>query len=132
MQLLTLTLLAVPFIVILDLLWLGVIAKDFYRAQLGSLMTDSIVWGAAILFYVLYAFGLALFVIQPNLALGMGKVVLMGAVFGFIAYAVYDLTNLATLKDWPLTMTIVDMIWGAFLTPSVSGAVFYIASQVLS
>ena len=132
MQLLTLTLLGVPFIVILDLLWLGVIAKDFYRAQLGSLMTDSIVWGAAILFYVLYAFGLALFVIQPNLALGMGKVVLMGAVFGFIAYAVYDLTNLATLKDWPLTMTIVDMIWGAFLTASVSGAVYYIATKVLS
>lgn len=104
-------------VIVLDLLWLGVVASGFYRAQLGHLLADGVYWPAAILFYICCALGLMVFVIVPALASrSVKKAALMGAVFGFMAYMTYDLTNMATMRDWPLLVTIADIVWGMVLT----------------
>lgn len=107
---------------LIDAVWLGLIAKDFYAKHLGFLMTDTPNLWAAVIFYVLYVFTLVVMVVKPalqqrSLADAMNK----GALFGLCAYATYDLTNLATLHAWPLIVTVVDMIWGTFLTSLVAG-----------
>ncbi len=105
----------------IDIFWLGLVAPKFYSNQLGGLMTDQVKWGAAILFYVLYIAALLILVINPALKLGSVKMALLnGALFGLVAYATYDLTNYATLKNWPLLMTIVDLIWGTFITSTTA------------
>jgi uncharacterized membrane protein len=112
---------------IIDLLWLGVIAKDLYRKYLGSFLSENVNWTAAIIFYLLYIVGISIFAIYP--AVNKDSVVnaiLLGGLFGFFCYATYDLTNLATLKDWPLKIVFIDIIWGAILTASVSVSGFYI------
>ena len=132
MQLLLIAGLALPFIIVLDLLWLGVIMKDFYRAQLGHLMGDTVVWGAAIVFYLVYAFAIAFFVVSPALAREtLVWALCVGAALGFVCYATYDLTNQATLRDWPLIVTVADIIWGAFLTAVASGGAYLLAKQFL-
>ena len=106
---------------IIDMVWLGLVAKGFYRRHLGELMTSKVNWAAAILFYFLFIVGLVTFVIRPAVQTGMPlQALLYGALFGLICYATYDLTNLATLKDWPLVVTIVDLIWGTVLGGTVS------------
>ncbi len=106
---------------IIDMVWLGLVAKNFYRRQLGGMLSPKVGWTAAILFYLLFIAGLLLFVIVPSLKGGGALQALwQGAFFGLIAYATYDLTNLATLKNWPLLVTIVDLAWGALLGGSVS------------
>jgi uncharacterized membrane protein len=122
---------ALPVFLALDMAWLGLVAKNFYAKRIGFLMKTDINWTAAVLFYLLFIIGLVLFVIMP--AVGKGSWVhalLFGALFGLIAYATYDLTNLATLKDWPLIVTIVDLAWGAVLAGSVSMVTFFIASKI--
>lgn len=105
---------------IVDFTWLGWIAKDFYANQLGKLMAEEVNWIPAIVFYLLFVGGLLAFVILPALDSGsLYQAVYMGALFGVIAYATYDLTNLSTLKDWPLFVTVVDLIWGAALSAVV-------------
>lgn len=133
MQTLVLASIALPILFVIDLLWIGVIGNGFYKAQLGSLMRPDIVWPAAIVFYLLYILALAYFVLTPAVAgqTGVLKVALVGAFFGLVAYATYDLTNLATLRDWPLTLTIVDLAWGAFMTGLVSAATYLIAVRFL-
>ena len=97
----------------IDLIYLNFIAKDFYKEQLGFLMLDTFRLGPALLFYVLYLIGLMVFVIMPGIEKEKGYLVLFyGGLFGLISYATYDLTNLATLKNWPLKLVIVDMLWG--------------------
>lgn len=98
--------------VALDLLWLGVIAKSIYQQGIGHLMTERPKIAVAVFFYLLYAGGLLLIAVVPNAAAGFGKTVLTAALFGFVAYATYDLTNLATLKDWPIGVSLLDMAWG--------------------
>jgi uncharacterized membrane protein len=89
-------------------------------------MRSSPNWTAAIVFYLLFIAGLVIFVVSPGLqANSIRKVLILGALFGLITYATYDLTNLATVKDWPLIVTIVDMCWGAVLATSVSCIAFY-------
>lgn len=125
-------LVTVPLIVVIDLLWLGVIAKDFYRAQLGSLFAPSVNWYAAIAFYLIYASAIVFFAVMPALAKhSLMYAALAGAFLGFIAYATYDLTNLAVIRDWPLVMSIADIVWGAFMTGSISTLVYVIATTVL-
>lgn len=103
--------------VVIDAIWIGFVMSSFYKSNLGYIMADKINWGAAILFYVVYIAGLIYFVISPaEKDSNLLKAALGGAVLGFVAYATYDLTNHATLKDWPYIVTIVDMIWGAVLT----------------
>jgi uncharacterized membrane protein len=106
---------------LIDMVWLGLVAKNFYRRQLGEMLGTKVNWIAAILFYLLFIAGLLLFVIAPALARGGALQALwQGAFFGLIAYATYDLTNLATLKNWPLLVTVVDLAWGAVLGGAVS------------
>lgn len=128
---LKLYLIALPVFFAIDMFWLGVVSKNFYKQQIGFLMTPNVNWVAAIIFYLLFIFGLVLFVISPALAKdSIQYAIVYGALFGLITYATYDLTNLAVLKDWPLTITIVDMIWGAVLASSVSTITYYIATKI--
>lgn len=112
---------------LLDAVWLGAVARGFYRTHLGYLMTDQYQWWAAGIFYLLFAAGLAVFVVQPNVAAPMLRVFLYGALFGLVAYATYDLTNQTTIRSWPLIVTVVDLVWGAAL----SGVVSVIAVRLL-
>lgn len=122
---------ALPIFFAIDMLWLGLVAKNFYRGQIGFLMKDDINWTAAILFYLLFIGGLVIFVVTPALEKGSWTHALVfGALFGLITYATYDLTNLATLKDWPLLVTLVDLAWGATLAASVSMATYLIATKI--
>ena len=102
----------------LDGLWLGLLAKDFYQQGLGYLMAESPRWGPALLFYGLYPLGLLVFAVLPTSqgmeTAGLAPALWRGALFGLIAYATYDLSNLATLKDWPVWVSAVDIAWGAF------------------
>lgn len=114
---------------LIDIIWLSLVAKKFYAEQIGFLMKDKPNWIAAFLFYALFIFGIVYFVIE--LAIGKGSweyALLSGSFFGLISYATYDLTNLATLKKWPLKVTIVDMVWGTVLTGSVSLITYLISS----
>ncbi len=105
----------------IDLFWLGVVAKNLYQNQIGHLMAEKVNWVAAILFYLLFIGGLVFFVLMPAVEAGsLWKAVWLGALFGFITYATYDLTNLATLKDWPITITLIDLAWGTTLGLSTS------------
>lgn len=106
---------------LIDMIWLGLVAKNFYRQQLGGMLSSKVNWPAAILFYLLFIAGLQLFVVAPALAQGGAwQALWQGAFFGLIAYATYDLTNLATLRDWPLLVTVVNLAWGAVLGGAVS------------
>ena len=105
----------------IDMVWLVVVARGFYRKQLGFLLSDQPNWWAAIAFYLLFVAGLLVFVIVPALdAVSVRKALILGAFFGLVAYATYDLTNMATVKNWPWTVTLVDMAWGAVLATTVS------------
>ena len=116
-----------------DMLWLGVAAKDFYRNNLGHLLRPDVNWAAALIFYLLYVAGTLIFATMPALEKqSLRQAVLQGALFGFFAYATYDLTNLATLKDWPLNVVLVDILWGAVLTAIVAAASFGIGRWILS
>jgi len=122
--------LAVFFIV--DMVWLSVVAKGFYRKHLGPLMSPRVNWAAAILFYLLFIVGLTVFAVKPVLAVGKPlQALFLGALLGLVSYATYDLTNLATLKDWPLVVTIVDLIWGTVLGAAVSFISVLVGRQLL-
>lgn len=103
-------------LLVLDSLWLGLIAKKFYQARIGFLMTDNVQWWAVVLFYLLYAAGLSYFVVIPHSTDSFLRVFLNGAFLGLIAYAAYDLTNQAIVKNWPLTVTVADLLWGAMMS----------------
>jgi len=105
----------------IDLIWLGVVAKKLYNKYLGYIMAKNINWLAAVIFYIIFVIGMLIFVIQPALAKdSMQHIILYGMAYGFITYATYDLTNLATLKDWPIEITIIDLIWGTSLSTLTS------------
>jgi uncharacterized membrane protein len=117
---------------LVDMIWLGLVAKGLYRRQLGPLLSPKVNWPAAILFYLLFITGLLVFVVRPALLAGApGRALGMGALFGLICYATYDLTNLATLKDWPTIVTAVDLIWGAVLGGGVSWLAVLIGRRFL-
>jgi len=114
-------LISLPVFLVVDLLWIGVFANDFYTKQIGHLRGD-INWAAAIAFYLIFLAGLTFFAAYPAAQSGsVWQGVLLGALYGFFIYAAYDLTSMATLKDWPLLMTIVDMAWGTVLGATVTG-----------
>lgn len=110
---------------VIDLIWLGLIAKNLYQNQIGTLLKTNTNWTAAIVFYLLFIGGLVFFAINPTISSDtVWKAMLYGALFGFITYATYDLTNLATLEGWPIQITIIDLIWGSFLGSSVSSLTY--------
>lgn len=110
---------------IIDLVWLGVFAKDWYARQLGDLKTPNIRWGGAILFYLLYVGGLMLFAIVPGIFFAnlLGTLTL-AALYGFFTYMTYDLTNYATLRRWPLQLVVVDITWGVVLSSGIALCVY--------
>jgi uncharacterized membrane protein len=123
---------AFVFFLVIDLIWLGLIAKNLYQRQIGHLMSDSVNWAAAIIFYLLFIVGLVYFAILPAVNDGEWlRALTLGAFFGFITYATYDLTNLATLKDWPIQITLIDLAWGTFLGASIS-TLTYLTNNLLS
>ncbi len=131
MQSIYLYFISIPIFITFDLLWLGVVARGFYASQLGELL-GPINWAAAAVFYLIFLVGLLIFAIQPGLDhASVWRAVILGALFGFVAYATYDLTNLATLKNWPLTITIIDMVWGAVLGGVVSGLTVLVGRMFL-
>jgi uncharacterized membrane protein len=119
---------SVPIFFIIDIIWLGFVASNFYRERIGHLM--EINWTAALVFYFVFLVGLTYFAIYPALQDGGGwqKALLLGALFGFFTYATYDLTNLATLKNWPLSLVVVDIIWGTTLGASVAAGTLWVYS----
>jgi uncharacterized membrane protein len=126
-QYIYLYLLTVPVFLAIDMVWLGVVAKGFYQTNLASFL-GPVHWVAAIIFYLIFIIGILIFAVAPALEVGsLVRALVLGALFGFFAYATYDLTNLATLKDWPLNVTLIDMVWGAVLSGSVSVISYSIA-----
>jgi uncharacterized membrane protein len=109
----------------IDMVWLGLIAKNLYSRHLGFIMAPQVKWVAAIVFYLLFIVGLVFFVIQPAIVKdSLTYAIFAGLLFGLITYATYDLTNLATLNNWPITITIIDLAWGSFLGMAVSTITF--------
>jgi len=118
--------------VALDFVWLGAVAMSFYRDQLGMLMRDPINLPAAAAFYLIYVVGLVVFAVAPALSGGGWKTALTyGALFGLCAYATYDLTNLATLRDWPVALTVVDLLWGTALS-GTAATIGYLITRKLA
>lgn len=116
---------------LLDFVWLGFIAKKLYYAEMGKLLLDKPNMVPALLFYAIYVVGVIVFVLNPALdkqswhyALGMG------ALFGLVAYATYDLTNLSTMKDFPIKIVIIDLIWGAALTTVVATGAYFVVTAL--
>ena len=111
-----------------DFLWLGIIAKRLYQRQLGHLFSPEVNWAAAFLFYVIFVIGMMVFVIHPAVKSGaVWQAVWMGALYGLVTYATFDLTNLALIKDWPASIAVVDILWGIVLSTIVSTAGYGIA-----
>lgn len=111
----------------IDICWLALVAKKLYRSQIGFIMSDKPNWPAAIVFYMVFLVGMVYFAIYPAIEKGsFSSALFVGMFYGFITYATYDLTNLATLKNWPLKITIIDLIWGTSLGGLVSGFTYLI------
>lgn len=123
--------LILPVFFCIDLLWLGLVAKNFYAKHLGYIMNPSPNWSAALLFYLLNILGIMVFSILPGYKENtVSKTLLLGAFYGLCTYATYDLTNLATLNKWPIIVTVVDIIWGVCLSSIVAVAGFFIARAI--
>jgi uncharacterized membrane protein len=122
---------ALPVFFVIDMVWLVLVAKKFYQEKIGFLMRPDINWPAAVIYYLLFISALVVFVISPAVEKhSWVHALLFGAFFGLVTYATYDLTNLATLKDWPLLVTVVDLIWGTVLASSISVVTYFIASKI--
>ena len=117
--------------VVIDMVWLGVIAKPMYQAGIGHLMAEKPNIAAAISFYALFPIGLMIFAILPESATsGWQSTALLGALFGFFTYATYDLTNLATLKNYPLQLALVDIFWGSLVSAIAATAGKFIFNRI--
>jgi uncharacterized membrane protein len=105
----------------IDSLWLGLVAPSFYRSQIGYIMAETPNYFAAGLFYLVFIFGMVVFIVEPGVREGtLMQSVSRGALFGLVTYATYDLTNLATLEGWPVLLTVVDLTWGTVLSAVVT------------
>ncbi len=115
----------IPFLII-DAIWLGVVATNFFQSRIGHLMADTVNLPAAAGFYLFYGVGIVYFAIQPALqGGGIGLALFNGMLLGLLCYGTYDMTNYATLKDYPLSMVLVDVTWGAFLTALSAGIGYF-------
>jgi len=122
-------LVAVFIFFVVDMIWLGIIAKNLYRNNLKGLLRDKPNWTAAVVFYLLFIVGIIVFAVAPAIRNdSLLTAVLYGGLFGFFTYATYDLTNYATLKDWPFNIVVIDIVWGMVLTGTVS-TLSYLASK---
>jgi uncharacterized membrane protein len=114
-----------------DAVWLLLIAKNFYAKEIGHLMAEKALLLPALIFYLLFVVGVLIFAVVPGYqAESISKTLMLSALFGLMTYATYDLTNLATLKDWPLKVTIIDIIWGMTVSSITGLAGYYIAKFI--
>lgn len=114
-----------------DFVWLGFVAKGYYQSQIGTLLLDKPNWPAAALFYALYAAGVAFFCVAPALAQGSwGRALGTGLLLGLVCYATYDLSNLATLNGWTVSIVVVDVLWGMAVTAAAASVGFFAARAV--
>ena len=131
-RLIQLYLVTAIFFFAIDIIWLGLIAKKFYNKHLGRFFRERVNWTAASIFYSLYILGIMIFAILPGINNGsLSRTVILGVLYGLFTYATYDLTNLATLKDWPLKVVVVDILWGMVLCGLVSAGGFLVATRFL-
>jgi len=118
-------LLTVPVFFAVDMVWLGWIAVDFYQQQIGHLLAAEVNWAAALAFYFLYILGILIFAVVPGLKRrSLMHTLTMAPAFGFFTYATYELTNMATLPDWPLKLVLIDTLWGMTLCTAVASLSF--------
>lgn len=123
-------LVAIVTFLLIDMVWLVLIARSLYQKELGFIMSPTVNWGAALVFYAIYICGLVFFVVQPAMAQqSIQYAILAGAFFGLVCYATYDLTNLATLKDWPILITGIDLVWGASVSALTSAVTVWVATK---
>ncbi|MBU1312364.1 MAG: DUF2177 family protein [Alphaproteobacteria bacterium] len=116
----------------IDALWLGRVATTYYRGWIGNMMLEQPNFAAAAVFYLVYVAGVVYFAVMPALnGGGWTQAAIAGAILGFIAYGTYDMTNLATLKNWPIIMTVVDMSWGTILTSFAAVMGFFITQKLV-
>jgi len=131
-KIILLYILTASFFLAVDLVWLGIVAKKFYQKYLSEFLSAKVNWSAAMLFYLLFVVGIILFAVLPGLEEeSLTRAVLYGALFGFFCYATYDLSNLATLENWPLIVTVTDIVWGSFISGLTSAFSYWIAGVLL-
>ena len=124
--------LTVPIFFVIDIIWLGFIARGFYRRQLGFILSPEVNWIAAAIFYLMYIAGIIFFAVRPAInSNSWGQAALLGGLYGFFTYATYDLTNMATIKGWPLAIVIMDILWGVCLCTLVSISSFAITRWLI-
>lgn len=124
--------LTIPIFFVIDIIWLGVVAKSYYRNQLDGILAQNVNWIAAIVFYLIYIVGIIFFAVRPSLQeQSLVKALVLGALYGFFTYATYDLTNMATIDGWPLQLAVVDIAWGVVLCASVSSISYTLAARFL-
>ena len=110
---------------ILDAIWLGFVARNFYAKHLALYLTENVIWLSAIIFYIIFNIGLLVFVILPSIEKNSYSVLIIySLLYGIVTFATYDLTNYATIKNWPLIVTIVDICWGMFVAFASSSTAF--------
>ena len=124
--------LTIPVFFIIDMIWLGIIAKGFYRRNLKFILNPDVNWTAAVIFYLIYISGILFFAVRPAIEKNsLREAVVLGGLFGFFTYATYDLTNMATIKEWPLKVVVVDILWGTCLCIFVASLSFLIAKRLV-
>lgn len=115
----------------LDMFWLGVISKSYYKQKLGFILSDNPNWVAAIIFYLIYIGGILFFAVEPSLKENTWQIALInGIVLGALCYATYDLTNMATIAKWPIEIVVIDIIWGMIITGSVSIITYFLTEKI--
>jgi uncharacterized membrane protein len=123
--------LTVPIFFLIDIIWLGYVAKNFYRQHLAFVLSPEVNWWAAITFYLIYIAGILFFAVAPALEkASLMRALVWGGLYGFFTYATYDLTNMALIKGWPLKIVLVDILWGIVLCATVAMSSFYIAKWI--
>ena len=123
--------LTVPVFFAIDIAWLGVVAKMFYQKNLGFILSPNVNWWAAISFYLIYISGILIFAVVPALKEeSLREALLWGSLYGFFTYATYDLTNMATIKNWPFKVVMVDIFWGVLLCSMVASISFFIGKWI--
>ena len=117
---------------VIDLFWLGLAAKELYEKTIGGFLKEQVNWTAALLFYSIYIGGMQVFVLAPALQGGSGLVrtAVMGGLLGMFAYSTFDLTCLALFRNWPISITVIDIAWGTLLTGITSAAVLWIVRNI--
>ena len=123
---------ALPVFLVMDMIWLGVVARSFYQSQMGHLMRAQVNWAAAIVFYLLFVAGIVVLAVWPAVERqSLAHALVLGALLGLVTYAAYDLTNLATLEGFPLKVALVDLAWGTVLCAIVSAVTYRLSLRLI-